>query len=59
MDLNKDMAGIVELIHSFQPEYIVNFAAQSEVAPSWENPGQWFQTNAVAIPLILTDFVAA
>ena len=49
MDMNKDMAGIVELIHSFQPEYIVNFAAQSEVAPSWENPGQWFQTNAVAI----------
>jgi len=49
LDLNKDMADIIELIYSFQPEYIVNFAAQSEVAPSWENPGQWFQTNAVAL----------
>ncbi len=49
MDLNKDMIRIIELIHSFQPDYIVNFAAQSEVAPSWENPGQWFQTNAVSI----------
>jgi len=49
MDLNKNMPKIIELIHSFQPEYIVNFAAQSEVAPSWKNPEQWFQTNAVAI----------
>jgi dTDP-glucose 4,6-dehydratase len=49
LDLNKDMKKIVELIDSFEPDYIVNFAAQSEVAPSWENPGQWFQTNAVSI----------
>ena len=49
MDLNRDMADIINIIDSFKPEYVVNFAAQSEVAPSWENPGQWFQTNAVAI----------
>jgi len=49
LDLNRDMLDIIELIYSFQPEYIVNFAAQSEVAPSWENPGQWFQTNVVAL----------
>jgi len=49
MDLNKDMTDIIELIDSFQPKYIVNFAAQSEVAPSWKNPGQWFQTNAVSL----------
>jgi dTDP-glucose 4,6-dehydratase len=49
MDLNKDMPGILKLIDSFQPDYIVNFAAQSEVGPSWEHPEQWFQTNAGAI----------
>ncbi len=49
LDLNDDMPEILALLDSFKPEYVVNFAAQSEVAPSWENPGQWFQTNAVAI----------
>ena len=28
---------------------IVNFAAQSEVAPSWENPWDWYRTNVVAL----------
>ena len=49
MDLNKDLSRIIETVDSFRPDYIVNFAAQSEVGPSWENPTQWFQTNAVAI----------
>lgn len=49
LDLNKDMGKIIELMRRFQPSYIVNFASQSEVVPSWDNPGQWFQTNAVAV----------
>jgi dTDP-glucose 4,6-dehydratase len=49
LDMNKDMSKIVDLIDSFKPDYVVNFAAQSEVAPSWENPDHWFLTNAVAI----------
>ncbi len=49
LDLNTDMAAIQALLASEQPAYIINFAAQSEVAPSWEHPEQWFQTNAVAI----------
>jgi len=49
MDLNKDMKRLIALIDKFMPDYIVNFAAQSEVAPSWAHPEQWFQTNAVAI----------
>ena len=49
MDLNKHLSQIIDLFDSFEPDYVVNFAAQSEVAPSWENPGQWFQTNAVAV----------
>jgi len=49
MDLNKDNDEIIELMDSFKPKYIVNFAAQSEVAPSWEHPEHWFQTNVVAL----------
>lgn len=49
VDLNHDLAALLSLIEAERPAYIVNFAAQSEVAPSWENPGQWFQTNAVAL----------
>jgi dTDP-glucose 4,6-dehydratase len=49
LDLNRDLGGLRALLTEVRPEYVVNFAAQSEVAPSWENPGQWFQTNAVAL----------
>lgn len=49
IDLNKDMEKLEALVDQFQPEYIVNFAAQSEVAPSWQFPHHWFQTNAVSL----------
>jgi dTDP-glucose 4,6-dehydratase len=48
-DLNLQMPGLLELLRREQPQAIVNFAAQSEVAPSWKNPEHWFRTNAVAI----------
>jgi dTDP-glucose 4,6-dehydratase len=49
MDLNKDMPALCALLTSEQPNYIVNLAALSEVAPSWEHPEQWMQTNVVAL----------
>lgn len=49
IDLNKDLHKLDQILNDFKPEYIVNFAAQSEVAPSWEHPEHWFQTNAVAL----------
>ncbi len=49
IDLNQDLDKLDRLLEAFEPEYIVNFAAQSEVGPSWENPDHWFQTNAVAL----------
>lgn len=53
LDLNNDVEEIINTINLFEPEYIVNFAAQSEVAPSWENPHHWFQTNTVALSKLL------
>ncbi|MCL4552847.1 MAG: GDP-mannose 4,6-dehydratase [Candidatus Marsarchaeota archaeon] len=52
MDLNNDMPQIIDFLDSFQPGFVVNFAAQSEVAPSWDHPEHWFQTNAVALSML-------
>ena len=48
LDLNRHPTRICDAIASFQPHYVVNFAAQSMVAESWEHPDQWYQTNVVA-----------
>lgn len=49
LNMNKDMPAILDLFDSERPEFIVNFAAQSEVGPSWEHPEHWFETNSVAL----------
>ncbi|MCE9604333.1 MAG: GDP-mannose 4,6-dehydratase [Planctomycetia bacterium] len=49
LDMNRDMPELLTLLDRERPRYIVNFAAQSEVAPSWERPEHWFQTNTVAL----------
>lgn len=52
MDLNRDMSRIIDVLDREKPAFIVNFAAQSEVAPSWSHPEHWFQTNVVALSLL-------
>lgn len=47
-DLNHDLSELMDLTRQFRPAYVVNFAAQSMVAESWDHPEQWFQTNIVA-----------
>jgi len=47
-DINQNIDEIVKAINAFQPEMIVNFAAQGMVAESWTKPEQWYQTNVVA-----------
>lgn len=52
LDVNTDSDQIIAALDEFEPQYIVNFAAQGEVGHSWVHPEQWFQTNAVAIARI-------
>ena len=47
IDINHQLAELVEILNDFKPEYIVNFAAQGMVAQSWETPQDWYQTNVV------------
>lgn len=49
LDMNRDMGKILDLLDAEKPAAVVNFAAQSEVAPSWDHPEHWFQTNTVAL----------
>jgi dTDP-glucose 4,6-dehydratase len=49
LDMNRDMPALFKLLDAVRPAWIINFAAQSEVALSWEHPEQWFQTNCVAL----------
>jgi len=48
LDFNRDLDRIEAVIREFAPPYIVNFAAQSMVAQSWQNPDHWYQTNVVS-----------
>lgn len=48
MDLNHDHEKILQVIADSGARYVVNFAAQSMVGQSWDEPQDWFQTNAVA-----------
>ena len=50
-DINYDMDKILAEILSFEPDYIVNYAAQSMVAQSWDQPGDWFRTNTLSTVL--------
>lgn len=49
LDLNNDTGRIIGAITDFQPDYVVNFAAQSMVAESWQYPEHWYATNTMAI----------
>jgi dTDP-glucose 4,6-dehydratase len=48
LDLNHDLPAMLDLIAGERAPWVVNFAAQSMVGESWQNPADWFMTNAVS-----------
>jgi dTDP-glucose 4,6-dehydratase len=48
LDLNHDAEAIAHRLRDFQPRVVINFAAQSMVAESWQHPEQWYETNVVS-----------
>lgn len=54
-DLNDPTNKIIATLDAFEPDVIVNYAAQSEVGPSWQHPDHWFQTNTVALARLLNE----
>ncbi len=54
-DLNSDINFIIKKIKKFKPNYIINYAAQSMVGESWENPQDWLKTNSYSMPLLYNE----
>ncbi len=48
IDINHDLGRLRQLLSDEKPTHIVNFAAQSMVGESWENPDHWMMTNVVS-----------
>ncbi|MFH0986204.1 MAG: GDP-mannose 4,6-dehydratase [Candidatus Omnitrophota bacterium] len=48
IDINLQLDSLLGILDAFKPQYVVNFAAQSMVAESWQNPDHWMTTNVVS-----------
>jgi dTDP-glucose 4,6-dehydratase len=48
-DINTDFDSVANVIDEFRPNIIVNYIAQCMVAPSWDYPSDYFETNTVAL----------
>jgi dTDP-glucose 4,6-dehydratase len=48
LDINRDLSAICAWMTETRPEFVVDFAGQGMVAESWQDPGQWYQTNIVS-----------
>lgn len=53
IDLNSQLDELETLIKSQKFSHIINFAAQSMVGQSWENPDHWIQTNVMAFTKLI------
>lgn len=49
LDVNKDLDKIMDLSDQFEPDLVVNFAAQGEVRNSWNWPEEWYETNTMGV----------
>jgi dTDP-glucose 4,6-dehydratase len=52
-DLNRTFDRIVTAIDDFEPDYVVNYAAQGDDAASWVHPWDFFQTNCAALARLI------
>ena len=43
---------LITWIKEIKPDYIINYAAQSMVGESWQNPGDWLRSNSYLTPLL-------
>ncbi len=48
VDLNHDLDKLTGILKAERPTHVVNFAAQSMVGQSWDNPDHWMMTNVVS-----------
>jgi dTDP-glucose 4,6-dehydratase len=49
LDVNHDLEAILDVVKQHAAPTVVNFAAQSMVAQSWDHPEHWYTTNVVGM----------
>lgn len=49
LDVNQDLSTLCRRLDEFEPEVVVNFAAQGEVRNSWQWPEHWYRTNTLGV----------
>lgn len=54
---NPDPSTIVEICKKEKVDQIINFAAQSMVAESWNNPEDWYTTNCVWLSSLVLSLI--
>lgn len=53
LDLNVDFDEVRVELDSFEPQHVVNFAAQGDDEASWAHPQDFFETNCVALARLI------
>ena len=48
LDINVDLPAVIDLVKKYKISHVVNFASQSMVAQSWDNPEHWYTTNTLS-----------
>lgn len=57
LDLALEAEKIADLIQSMGIKKVVNFAAQSMVAQSWERPQDWYRTNVESLAILANRLI--
>ncbi len=58
LDINQGEKEITQLLNSFRPDSVINFASQSMVAESWVTPEDWVTTNNIGLLSLLKSLTA-
>ena len=53
----RDTPSLTTVLKTFDPQVVVNFAAQSMVAQSWEHPDHWYRTNVEALAMLAAELL--
>ena len=52
-----DLPEIIDAVHAFKPDYIIDFMGQGMVSQSWSDPSLWYQTNIVSKVSLLNSLL--
>lgn len=55
LHMARDPEKCLAFFDAFEPEYVVNYAALNEIAPSHEHAADYFETNVVALAKIMIE----